>query len=110
MVLVSCAFPPVAQAAAQNPMPPRVGKSNHALTTPETQGTTKGAVGCEFLYDSGYLSLKFSLGFSACILIDKTNNITVASIWKKTKCESVNTTIFWKNKMYSYLFWGVLGS
>jgi len=35
------------------------GKSNHALTTPETHGTTKGAFGCEFLYESG------------CILIGK---------------------------------------
>jgi len=32
----------------------------HELTTPETHGTTTGADGYEFRYDSGYLSLKFS--------------------------------------------------
>jgi hypothetical protein len=50
---------------------PNLGKSNHALTTPATHGTTKGAFGCEFLYESEYLSLKLVLGFSACILIGK---------------------------------------
>lgn len=45
---------------------PFVRKTNHALTTPETQGTNNGADGCAFLYDSEYESLKFSLGFSAC--------------------------------------------
>lgn len=43
--------------------------SHHKLITPETHGTTKGAVGWAFLYFSEYLSLKFSLGFSACIMI-----------------------------------------
>lgn len=51
--------------------PGNVGQSDHALTTPETHGTTKGAVGCAFLYESEYLSLKFILGFSACILMLK---------------------------------------
>lgn len=45
---------------------PFAGKTNHALTTPETHGTNNGADGWAFLYDSEYLSLKFSLGFSAC--------------------------------------------
>lgn len=41
--------------------------SDHTLTTPETQGTITGAFGWDLLYDSEYLSLKLSLGFSACI-------------------------------------------
>lgn len=71
---VSCLFPVATQPAAYKPLCqlfPNFGKSNHALTIPETHGTTKGAFGCEFLYESGYLSLKLTLGFSACILIGK---------------------------------------
>lgn len=36
------------------------------VTTPETHGTMVGAFGWLFLYDSEYLSLKFSFGCSAC--------------------------------------------
>ena len=46
-----------------------VCKAHYALTMPDTHGTMTGAIGWEFLYDSGYLSLKFTFGFSACILI-----------------------------------------
>lgn len=38
---------------------------SQAATTPEAHGTITGADGCEFRYHSGYLSLKFSFGFSA---------------------------------------------
>jgi len=39
----------------------------HVLTIPEAHGTINGADGREFRYHSGYVSLKFSLGFSACV-------------------------------------------
>lgn len=44
---------------------PSVNFLSQAPTTPETHGTITGADGCEFRYHSGYLSLKFSFGFSA---------------------------------------------
>jgi hypothetical protein len=44
-----------------------VGYLTHELTTPETHGTTLGADGNDFLYDWGYLSLKFSRGSAAWI-------------------------------------------
>lgn len=54
-------------ASASHPVAIVFGEEgNHALTTPEIHGTNNGADGWEFLYDSEYLSLKFSLGFSAC--------------------------------------------
>jgi len=45
------------------------GYWTHELVIPETHGTITGAEGCEFRYHSGYLSLKFSRGFSAWIKI-----------------------------------------
>jgi hypothetical protein len=44
-----------------------VGYLTHELTTPETHGTILGADGNDFLYDWGYLSLKFSRGSAAWI-------------------------------------------
>jgi hypothetical protein len=44
-----------------------VGYLTHELTTPETHGTILGADGNDFLYDCGYLSLKFSWGSAAWI-------------------------------------------
>lgn len=44
-----------------------VGYLSYAPTTPAAHGTITGAEGCEFRYHSGYLSLKFNLGFSSWI-------------------------------------------
>jgi hypothetical protein len=62
------------------------GYLSQALITPEAHGTITGADGREFLYHSGYLSLKFSFGFSACI-------------------QNINNCILAKSKTKKYTIW-----
>jgi hypothetical protein len=57
------------------------GYLSQALITPEAHGTITGAVGREFRYHSGYLSLKFSFGFSACT--QNINNCILARLKMK---------------------------
>jgi len=66
---------------------------SQAATTPEAHGTITGADGCEFRYHSGYLSLKFSFGFSAWI--QNTNKCILART-KTKKYTAVTETVLIK--------------